>query len=128
VWSVRVVVGHVGLQHTFKVVASEDEDPVEAFAAYGADPAFGVGVGLRGSHRGRDDVDAVGPEDLVEEAGELGVAVADKEAACRHPFTDRHEEVAGLLGDPGAGRVGGHPGKMDAASIEFDQEQHIEAA
>ena len=46
VWPVTVVVGDVGFQDGFEMAAPEDEDPVEAFASDGADPAFGVGVGL----------------------------------------------------------------------------------
>jgi len=38
--SVRVVVGDVLLQHAFELAAGEDQDPVEAFAADAADPAF----------------------------------------------------------------------------------------
>jgi hypothetical protein len=46
VWPVTVVVGDVGSQDGFEMASPEDEDPVEAFASEGADPAFGVGVGL----------------------------------------------------------------------------------
>ena len=44
--------------------------------------------------------------------GELGVAVADEEPEAAVAVVEVHEQVAGLLGEPGAGRVGGdavHP-------------------
>jgi hypothetical protein len=37
-------------------------------------------------------------------------------------------EVARLLGDAGAGRVGGAAGEVDAAASEFDEEEHVVAA
>jgi hypothetical protein len=50
----------------------------------------------------------------------------DQEA---HPLEDTREaEVAGLLGDPGAGRVRRAAREVDAAAFEFDEEQDVEAA
>jgi hypothetical protein len=39
-----------------------------------------------------------------------------------------HEQVAGLLGDPGPGRVGGDPGEVHAATIVLDRDEDVEAA
>jgi hypothetical protein len=39
-----------------------------------------------------------------------------------------HQEVAGLLGDPGAGGVGGDPGDVHAATVVLDHEEDVEAA
>ena len=39
-----------------------------------------------------------------------------------------HEQVAGLVGDPGAGGVGGNAGDVHAAGGVLDHDQHIEAA
>jgi hypothetical protein len=39
-----------------------------------------------------------------------------------------HEQVAGLLGDPGAGGVGGDSGDVDAAGAVLDHEQDVAAA
>ena len=38
-----------------------------------------------------------------------------------------HREVAGLLGDPGAGRVRRDAGEVDAPRAELDEEQHVDA-
>jgi hypothetical protein len=64
--------------------AAADQEPVEAVAAEGADPAFGERVCLRRAKRGANDLDALASEDLVEGAAELAVTVVDQEAGrCR---------------------------------------------
>jgi len=62
-----------------EMAAAENEEPVEALAAHGPDPAFGVRSRLRCPHGRFDHADAFGAEDLVEFARELAVAVTDKE-------------------------------------------------
>ncbi len=52
----------------------------EAFAAYGADPSFGVGVRDWSLYRGADDREVVGREYGVDCCGELVVPVADQPA------------------------------------------------
>jgi hypothetical protein len=39
-----------------------------------------------------------------------------------------HEQVAGLLGDPGTSGVAGDPGDVDAAAVVLDHDQDVEAA
>jgi len=38
-----------------------------------------------------------------------------------------HQQVAGGLGDPCVGRVGGDPGQVDPAAVEFDHEEDAQA-
>jgi hypothetical protein len=59
--------------------AVEDQEPVETFHADGADEAFGDGVRFGRLDRCADELDPFAAEDAVEVAGELGVAVSDKE-------------------------------------------------
>ena len=66
-------------EHGRGVLLVDDQDPVEEFAADGADEAFGDGVGLRCPHRCLDDADVDGGEHGVEGGGELGVAVPEEE-------------------------------------------------
>jgi len=61
--------------------AAADQEPVEAVAANGADPAFGERVCLWRPKRGAEDLDALAAEDLVERAREFIVAVVDQEPA-----------------------------------------------
>ena len=123
---VGVVVLDVDAQHALEVAAVEDQQPVEAVAADGADEALGDGVCLRCPHGRLDDPDAAGAEHLVERAAVLAVAVADQEA---HALVREVEaEVACLLGHPGAGRVGRATGKPHAPACVRDEEQHVVAA
>jgi hypothetical protein len=39
-----------------------------------------------------------------------------------------HEQIAGLLGDPGTGGVGGNPGDVHAAGAVLDHDEEVEAA
>ena len=107
---------------------SGDQEVVEAFAAQGADPAFRDRVRSRCSDRGADDADVGAGEHRVEGGGELAVAVADQEPEPVGVVAEVHEQVAGLLGDPGPGGVGGDPGDVHAAAAVLDHDEHVEAA
>ena len=83
---VRVVVVDVDAQDALKLPAAADQEPVEAIAANGADPAFGERVCLGRAKRGADGLDALASEHLVEGAAELAVAVVEQEPGrCRSP-------------------------------------------
>ena len=84
-------------ENALKVAAVDDQEPVEALSASGADEAFRDRVGLRRTDRCLDDLDALACEDGVEVAGELAVAVADQEAQLRRALSDCPSELAGLL-------------------------------
>jgi hypothetical protein len=101
---------------------------VEAFAAQRADPAFGDGVGSRCSYRGGDDADVGAGEHSVEGGGELAVPVADQEPELVGAVAESDEQVAGLLGHPGSGGVGGDPREVHAAAAVLDHYQDVEAA
>jgi hypothetical protein len=53
---VSVVVGGVEADHVLEVAAVDDQDPVQALAAEGADPTLGVGVRVWGSDGRADDL------------------------------------------------------------------------
>ena len=69
----------VRLKNMVEMMCVHDEHPVEAFAAHGSNPALSVGVSARRTNRSLDQPDPFAGEDLVEGAGELGVAVTDEE-------------------------------------------------
>jgi hypothetical protein len=60
--------------------------------------------------------------------GELAVAVADQEPELLGAVAEVHQEVGGLLGDPGAGGVGGDPRDVRTAAVVFDDDEDVEAA
>ena len=69
-----------------------------------------------------------GGVDGVERGGELGVAIADEESEASAGVVEVHEQVAGLLGDPGAGGVRGDPGDVDAAAAVLDGHEPVGGA
>jgi hypothetical protein len=98
-WPVRVVVAAVDAKHVLEMAATEDEDPVEAVGANRAYPTLGESVCVRRLDRRADHLDAFHPEDLVERAAELGVAIMDEKPE-RLLILELDGEVARLLGDP----------------------------
>ena len=85
-WPMGVVVVDVDAQDALELPAAGDQEPVEAVAADGADPAFGERVRFRRSKWGADDLDTFAAENLVEVAAELAVTIVDQEAGrCRSP-------------------------------------------
>jgi hypothetical protein len=98
--SMLVVMPRVGSDDVLEMAAAEDQEVVEAFATEAADPALGVRSRPGRPHRRLDYPDAFGAEDLIEVAGELAVAVTDKEPRLDALGFELHEQVARLLGHP----------------------------
>jgi hypothetical protein len=100
---VTVVMMLVLRKHGCGVPLVDDQDAVEEFAAEAADEAFGNCVGPRCPARRSDDSDVDGGKHRVEGGGELDVAVPDEESEAPTGVVEVHAEIAGLLGEPGAG-------------------------
>lgn len=66
-------------KHRFEVTTAGDEKSVQALAPQRADKAFRDGVGERSLDRCADDLDALGPKDLIESPRVPRVTVADQE-------------------------------------------------
>ena len=73
-----------------------------------------------------DDPDVDGGEHRVERGGELGVAVPDEKPKTLSGVVEVHAEVAGLLGQPGAGRVAGDTQDVHAAGGVLDDEERVQ--
>lgn len=116
VWSVAVVVDQVLVEYQGQVAVAEDQDPVQEFAAEGADDAFADGVHPWGSRRDGDGPQSFGLEHLGEGGGEQRIAIMNKEPQHAEAVTQVHGEVVGLLHRPGTGRVRGHPGQVKSQS------------
>ncbi len=123
---VRVVVRRVDLDDALELAAAEDQQPVEALPAQAPDLALGVCPRPRRSHRRLEDREAFGAEDLIEVARELAVAVADQEARPQPFVVESHQQVARLLGHPGAVGVSGGARDVHATACELNEEQDIE--
>ena len=74
-----VVVGLVFSQDPQEVPLIPDQGAVEQFASASADPPLHDRVRSGGLYRALENADVRGIEDLVEDSGELGVAVTDQE-------------------------------------------------
>ena len=114
-------------QHDVEVAGSGDQELVEAFAAQRANPALRGCVRARRANWGANDGDGGAGEHGVEGGGELGISVADQEPELFGLVAEVHQEVAGLLGDPRPGRMGGDPGEVHAAAPVLDHDQDVEA-
>ena len=127
-WPVAVVVLGVLGQHGCGMPLVDDQDAVEELAPDAADEAFGDPVGPRCPDRRLDDPDVDGGEHRVERGGELGVAIADQESEAAPGVVEVHEQVAGQLGQPGAGGVGGDSKDVHPAGGVLDDEERIQPA
>src|SRR5665647_3490016 len=94
-----VVVLHVGPQNPVQVPGAEDQQPVQAVCAQRLYPALGERVRVRCPDRRADHPHPFACEDVIEGAGELGIAVADEELGPRALIRKAHRKVARLLGD-----------------------------
>jgi hypothetical protein len=122
----RVVVLGVLAQDPFEVALAGDEQPVQAFAPDGADPALGVGPGARCAEGRADHAHALGAEQVVERAGELDVAVPDEDRRSAARVVEPPAELTCLLGHPRRGRVGGAAGDEHAPGVDLEEEQHVQ--
>src|SRR5215211_511736 len=121
-----VVMAGIDAKHLLELPPAEDEQAVEALATDAADPALGVSVRVRSLDGRADHSHSFATEDVIETAAELGVAIVDQEAERLIAIIERHPQVACLLGDPGARRVGRAGDELDAAALERDEEERVD--
>ncbi len=122
--TLHVVVGDVRPQDLFQVARAEDQEPVQTLPAHGAHPALGMSIRAGDAQGSADDLHAFRGEDLVEGHRVLLVSIMDQESWLE-ALLDLPGEVAGLLSDPGAGRVLGGANHEYATAGELDKEQDV---
>ncbi len=105
-----------------------DEESVGAFGAGCAYPSLGERVGPWALRRSRYGGCAVAGEDGVERGGELAVPVTDEEPEGLSPLLEIYQQVAGELGDPCAGRVGGDTQDVNAPGDDLHDEEDIKTS
>ena len=123
----RIVVIDILTGDQPQVPFAGDQHLVQALAAGTGDPAFGYRVRPRRPDGRLDNLHADRGEHRVERRGELRIPVADQELQAISAALEGHQQVAGLLGHPRAGRVRGDPGQVHAAGAVLDEEQHVQA-
>jgi hypothetical protein len=105
--TVTVVVPFVLAQGVQQMPLVPDQRPVEQFVAAGLDPPFHDRVHARHPDAAEHDRDTDVGEDGVEQGRVLPVAITDELLDLASGVVEVHDEVAGRLGRPGGGRVGG---------------------
>ena len=118
--------GGVDAEHLLEVAAVDNQDPVEALAAEGADPTLGVGVRIRSSDRRADDTHALAAEDLIESAAELTVAIVKQKAERLFPVVQVHQQVAPLLCHPASIRVARARHELDPTTLERNEKKDVD--
>ena len=121
-----VVVLHVGVQDGAQVAPAGDQEPVGAFSACTAHPAFGERVHSWGLGWCLHDLDARIRQDGIERCRVLGVPVADQEPERPAGVVEVHDQIAGALGDPGSGGVAGDAQDVDVAGGDLDAEEDVQ--
>jgi hypothetical protein len=123
-----VVVPHVLVERSLKMAPTPDQHPVQTLLPDRLYPALGDRVGIRRLDRGRNDLGAVGGEDVVEGAGELGIAVTEQESTRRVVLgtVHLHRERSYALGHPRSVRMVGDASNPNLPSVQFDEEQDVE--
>ena len=125
---VSVVVVDVVGDESFELSLVPDDGAVEQLSAQSPDPALGERVPHRRSDWGFESLEAFGSEDLIERVNELAAAVTHERSGIGEPVGVAEEQVAGCLGGPRPGRVGGDPCEKDFAGGDVDEEQQVVAA
>ncbi len=90
--------------------------------------SLGDGVRPWRPDRSLDDPDALCGQDRVEGSAELCVSVTDEELDRVRLLGELQADVAGLLGHPVSGRLGGHAGDPVSPDVVVDEEEHVEPA
>jgi hypothetical protein len=120
-----VVMTGMDAKYVFELAPAEDEQPVEALAPHATDPALGVCVGVRRLHGCPNHSDSFALEDVIKAAAEFHVAIVDLSGAVAGD-RQRHQQVACLLGCPGAGRVRCAGDELDSRALERKKEEHVD--
>ncbi len=121
-----VVMAGVDAKHVLELAPAEDEQAVEALATDAADPALGVCVRIRCLDGRADHGDSLALQDVIATARELRVAIVDKKAERLFAIIESHQQVASLLGDPGACWVRSAGDELDPAALQRDEEEHVD--
>lgn len=127
-WAVGVEVCFVYGEDVAQVPFVGDQCAVEEFVSASADPALDVCVRPWRVDWSEQHLDGLGCEDGVEGVGELGVSVSDQEVHLVNAVVQCHEEVAGWLECPVAGRVGGGAKDVYLAGGEFHGHHAVQAS
>jgi hypothetical protein len=109
------------MQDTLQMQPAEDQHVVKALPSYGAHPSLRERVRPRCPDGGLHDAEALGPKDLVERSGELGVSIPEQDVPVLQLLRDR--QVPSLLGDPGGVGPARRSDDVNSPRGDLDEEQ-----
>src|ERR1700694_1320074 len=120
-----VVMVDVFAEHAFRLMAIDDQQPVQKLAAARADPALGVTVGLGRTEGSPDRPDALVGEHGIEAKGELAVTIAEQKLRSDAASLEAPAQVSGLLGHPWPVGVLGDRDLEDLPACQLDEEENV---
>jgi hypothetical protein len=121
-----VVVPQVLVEHPLKMTPTPGQHPVQALGADGADPSLRGRVRPGSLHGRQQHLGTLGADTSSKLRQNFASRSCSSKAHLAPPLPEPEQQVAGLLGNPGAVRVGGHTAQMDMSGVEFDEEQHVQ--
>src|SRR6266540_3619944 len=95
-----VVVRDEDAEHLVEMSSAQDQEPIETFGPSRADKALGDRVRSWRANGRPDDLEVLAPENVVEAAAELTVAIVDEEAKGRRPLGQRPRPAGEPVGSP----------------------------
>jgi hypothetical protein len=125
-WPPAVVVGDVPGKDSPQVAFAEDQDAVGELGSGGEDESFGEAVRPRTLRWDPHSVDSCAGQDAVERCRELAGPVADEEPEGGGTVVEVHQQVVGLLGGPGSGRMAGRPEDVHVPAVDFEGEEDVD--
>ena len=103
----------------------DDQHVVQTFLSDAADPALGIGIGIRRSIGCQNGFYPLRGKYDIKGRGELAIAVMH-EKAHDAPFLQQvPHELSGLLRDPLSRWPRGAAGKMNPAGADLDEKEHV---
>ena len=101
----------------------ENQDFIQHFFTNSSDKSFSEGIGIGGSIRDANDIDAFRLENSVKRVGEFLVIIANQSAEFIILFLDSPDLISRLLGDPVAVGMVGDAGQVDLPGADVDEKE-----
>jgi len=123
-----MIIGEPRIEDVPKVPLAENDEVVQHLVLGALHPGLGEWVHVRTPRRNRPELNAVVLQNRTELGGELAVAVADdvRRSVFGRLFGEDDAHVSRGLGHPNGVGIGRHPGNVNAAGVEVDEEQDVE--
>src|SRR5262245_53423666 len=126
--SMDVVMIDENRQGALEMLGTYNQQPVQALGPSGPDEPFRNSVRLRKVDRCPYDSDALRLEHGIEAVREFAIVIANQKTKRLWSVAERPRDLPRLLRDPLGAGMSGAPGQVDAATGDFNEEQHVQSA